>query len=181
LAYDYLDLYIQPVSQVGSPYTIYPTIETQDSENINSSLGTPPDNLVGVTESRDVSGCNGTLGDSGTTASCYQNTYWYDGRQWTVNTASYPVNQWVHVECYFQMNTITSGVANADGIMREYVNGTKILDKSDVVYRTGANPSMNWEEFVLGPYMGAASPVAQTMYMDELTVGDTDPYNTSQP
>jgi hypothetical protein len=46
-----------------------------------------------------------------------------------------------------------------------------VIDRRDVLLRTGANASMQFNQFVIAPYIGDGSPVAQSMWIDDLTVG----------
>jgi hypothetical protein len=180
LASNYLNTYIEALSTIGSPYAIMPQIAIQDSLNVNSTDCNPSTtcNLNNLTENRSVAGCNGTLGDAGTGYECSNLGYAYSARRWLQSDSILTKNKWYKVECYFKMNTMSGGKAVADGIMKEWIDGVKVLDKSNVVYRTNQHSTMKWEEFVLSPWIGDGSPIAQTMYMDELTVGDTNPYDT---
>ena len=52
---NYLTIYLEHNYQNGGK----PRLMMQDNKSVNSTLGTPPYNLVGVTENRSTGGCNG--------------------------------------------------------------------------------------------------------------------------
>ena len=77
------------------------------------------------------------------------------------------------VEAFFQLNSIQNGIGQPDGIARYWLDGQLIIDVTDTYLRTGAHPTMAFMELLIAPYIGGAgSPVAQTMWIDDLTVGD---------
>src|SRR4030095_9860153 len=41
---------------------------------------------------------------------------------------------------------------------------------TNVIIRTGANPDMKWNQFLIAPYIGDGSPVDQSMWVDNLLV-----------
>jgi chitodextrinase len=178
LANNYLDTYIEFVSDVGSPYTIRPQIALQDSLRVNSSLGTPPNNLSSTTENRSVTYCNTPL-YSGTTGDCYNSGYWYSANEWKASTASISTNAWHHVEVYIKMNSISGSKGQPDGIMQEWVDGIKVIDHSNILYRTNQDATKKWAQFVLAPYMGDGAPITETMWIDELTVSTASPNSSS--
>lgn len=167
LAYNYLTTYIE-----SSNLTLRMCI--QDGVNINLTQGAVPNDLTAITEDRDVAGCNGTLtGSDGGDASCYPaggGVYW-NGRQWD-GSSDFSCDTWHLVETYTRMNTISDGVAQADGIMRVWVDGDIVINNTHMVYRTGENPNMKWRTFVIAPWIGDGSPKAQTMWIDEVAVGE---------
>jgi hypothetical protein len=50
-----------------------------------------------------------------------------------------------------------------------------VIDRHDVLLRTSANASMQFNQFVIAPYIGDGSPVTQSMWIDDLTVADSRP------
>lgn len=139
-------------------------------------------NLVGVTEQRAAAGCNGN-GDAYTTG-CYSvgGGLYYNEKIWNAaqpaflpNPGPGYKNDWHFVEAYFQLNTITNGIGQADGIAQYWVDGQLVIDAHNVLFRTGAHPTMAFNQFLLGPYIGDGSPVDQTMWIDDLTVGTSRP------
>jgi len=173
----YHELYIEPGNSTDG---LSPTFIIQDGENVNTSSGQLPNNLTATTESRDVGGCNGCLTGStcGNSTVCYYyDGDWCNGRTWRNDTNKFTLNTWQKVEVYFGMNTITSSVANADGIMWMKVDDVTVMSYTNVVYRTGANLTLNWEQFIIAPYIGDGSHQAQTMYLDELEVANYPEYS----
>ena len=174
LANNYLNTYIEFVSDVGSPYTIRPQLAIQDEKRVNTSNGTPPNNLTAITENRSVAYCN-TPVSSGASGICYADNPYYSANTWKASSASVSTNVWHHVEVYFKMNTISGGKGLSNGIMQKWVDGALVINKSDVLYRTNQDATKKWAQFVLAPYIGDGSPIAQSMWIDELTVGTALP------
>lgn len=172
LAYDHLTAYVE--ENEG-----YPVIGIQDGQNIDESkIG---QNLIGVTENRAVAGCNGTQASIGQhTVSCYQSgsVHW-NGTLWRAPTAYFfdagQKTSWHFVEAYFQLNTVSNGTGQADGVIRYWYDGKLVIDHSNVILRTGARASMQFNQIVIGPYIGDGSPVTQTFWIDNLTVATARP------
>ena len=169
LANNYLQTYIEFVSDVGSPYTIRPLLGLQDEKRVNTSNGTPPNNLTAVTENRSVNYCN-TPVSSGALGTCYADNPYYSANTWKASNASLSTNVWHKVDVYFKMNTISNNKGQSNGIMQQWVDGTLVINRSDVLYRTAQDATKKWAQFVLAPYIGDGSPIAQTMWLDQLTV-----------
>jgi hypothetical protein len=187
-AVNYLDIYSEFISDVGSPYAIRPQIASQDTLNTNASLGTPPNDLTATTENRSVNYCNGVKSgqDGGTGHDCYSSgPYYYSATEWKDTAHSLSTNAWHHVEMYLKMNTISGSVGQTDGIMRKWIDDTLVIEKTNIIYRTNQHPTMKWGQLVLAPYMGDGSPITQTMYIDEFEIRDgmesSDNYPPSVP
>lgn len=174
LAFNTLDFYIQQV--FGSNGGV-PQLEIQDGKMIDTArIGT---NLIGVTEKRAVAGCNGVGNTGGVTVSgvfggsdCYSvgnGTYW-NSYMWNSPTVRLKRNTWQHVEVYAQLNSITNGIGQNDGVLKYWLDDTLIIDQSNVIFRTGANPNLAFDKFVMAPYIGDGSPVDQKFWIDDLTV-----------
>jgi hypothetical protein len=168
----WLALYVEHNYQNGGK----PRIAIQDNKAINTSAGALPNNLIGVTENRSTTGCNG-VSESNMQYECYSTgSGWYNDKSITGPVTFQPnpgpgyKGDWNLVEAYFQLNSVSGGVGQADGIMRYWFNGTLIIDRSDIVYRTGARAGLQMNQFFLGPYIGDGSPVAQSMFIDNLVV-----------
>jgi len=73
------------------------------------------------------------------------------------------------------MNSIVNGVGRPDGIVQYWFNGTPVIDRHDVLFRTGARANLAFAQFIIGPYIGSGSPVDQTMWVDNLTVATRHP------
>jgi hypothetical protein len=159
-----------------------PRLSLQDSKAINTSYGTPPINLIGITENRSTDGCNGVV-ETNVVTSCFSFPPWYNDKEVTASqvwfqptpgAAGYKGN-WNHVEAYFQINSIVNGVGQADGVMQYWFNGAPVIDRHDILFRTGARSSINFHQFLIAPYIGDGSPVDQYMWVDNLTVATGKP------
>jgi hypothetical protein len=156
----------------------YPRIDLQDGLNITSN------HSVGcTTETRPVNGCcadcdNNGIGDcydySGGT---YTNGRTFDGPS-AVFTGS---TTWKHVEARLKMNSISGGVAVADGILQYWLDDVLIINLTGVIIRTNQHATMTLQELALAPYIGDGSPVTQSMYIDDLEVWDGVPDITNDP
>lgn len=78
-----------------------------------------------------------------------------------------------------KMNTVTGGKGNTDGIMQEWIDGTQVMNFSNMIYHTGQYPTMKWRQFVVAPYIGDGAPVAETFYIDNLNLWDDLPNSSS--
>jgi hypothetical protein len=174
---NYLTLYVEQNYQNGG----IPRLALQDNKSINTSYGTPPINLVGVTENRSTCGCNGVV-EPDVVTSCYNAPPWYNAKE--VNAAQVwfqPApgpgykGKWNHVEAFFRINSIVNGIGQPDGVMQYWFNGTLVIDRHDIVYRTGARPTINFHQFLIAPYIGDGSPADQYMWVDDLTVATGRP------
>jgi hypothetical protein len=167
---NYLDVYVEHNYQIGGR----PRIEIQDNRSVNYSNGAVPNNLVAVTENRSVGGCNGVV-EANIYSECFNfGSYWYNDKQLTGPVVFQPSpgpgykSDWNFVEAYFQLNSIVNGVGKADGIVQYWFNGVLILDRHDILFRTGAHPTLQFNQFLIAPYIGDGSPVDQSMFIDNL-------------
>ena len=177
LANGWLVAYVEHNYQNGG----LPRLSLQDSKAINTSYGTPPINLIGITENRSVGGCNGVV-ESNVVISCFSFPPWYNNKEVTAPQVWFQPNpgpgykgNWNHVEVYFQENSIVGGIGVADGVMQYWFNGTLAIDRHDILFRTGARPTIQFHQFVIAPYMGDGSPVDQYMWVDDLVVATSKP------
>jgi hypothetical protein len=168
----YLVAYLEQNYQNGG----IPLMALQDNKSVNSTYGPLPHNLVGVTEDRSTCGCNGVV-EPNIYSECFDNGgYWYSRKQLTGPVSFQPnpgpgyKNDWNLVEAYYQLNTIVNGIGQADGIMQYWFNGKLVIDRHDILYRTGARPNIQFSQFQIGPYIGDGSPVDQSMWLDNLRV-----------
>jgi len=169
---NYLDVYVEHNYLNGGG----PRFEFQDNKSVNYSYGAVPNNLITTTENRSTGGCNGVV-ESNIYSECFDNgTYWYNDKQLTGPVVFQPnpgpgyKNDWNFVEAYFQLNTIVNGVGQADGVAQYWFNGTLIIDRHDILYRTGAHPTLQFNQFIIAPYIGVGSPADQSMFIDNLRV-----------
>ena len=158
-----------------------PLIAIQDAHNIdNAKIGV---NLSGMTEARAVAGCNGASG--GPADNCYpagrsgaflNEKKWLAARPYFTDAPGrFAKSDWHRVEAYVKLNTITGGRGVSDGVIQYWLDGELILDHHDVLLRTGAHPTMRFNQLVIAPYIGDGSPVAQSMWIDDLTVATDRP------
>lgn len=192
LAFTKLTVYIQQV--VGSAGGV-PQIEIQDGQMIDQTKINQ--NLIGVTENRAVSGCNGIGNTGGVTvqgvfggSDCYAangsthwNSYMWNAPQAYFTHAQGPFNKsnWHHVEVYLKLNTISAGIGRNDGIIQYWIDGTLVINRNDVIMRTGANPNMKFNQFIIGPYIGDGSPVTQSFWIDNLRLETSRPDSAPAP
>jgi len=168
LSFDHLTTYVE--ENGGTPQ-----MKIQDGSNVDQTkIGV---DLTAVTESRGVAGCNGS--SDGYPDDCYSNgTAYVNEKTWrasaqyfTDSPGQYYKNDWHFVEAYVRMNTIVNGKGANDGVIQYWFDGQLIIDHHDVLLRTAANATMQFNQFVIAPYIGDGSPVTQSMWIDNLTVG----------
>lgn len=170
-----LTAYIEHNYQGG----IVPKLGIQDAANIDEARA--GQNLVGVTESRAAAGCNGDADGYATT--CFRvGQGWSNGKFWTADRArltegSGPTGKsaWHFVEVYLELNSVQGGVGWPDGVARYWLDGTLVIDRTGVLFRTGAHPAMAFRTLLVAPFIGPGSPVDQTMWIDELRVAARRP------
>jgi uncharacterized protein YjdB len=162
----HLTTYVETVYEGGG---IRPVVGLRDNLNINTAnIGV---DLTGVTEDRAVAGCNGNT--DGYATGCWSN----GGGNWAnekffQSSAAIGRDAWHHVEVYFEMNSIVGGIGQPDGVIRYWLDGALVLERTGVLFRTGANASMRYDQILFGPFIGVGSPVTQTMWIDDLEVAD---------
>jgi len=169
---NFLDVYVEQNYLNGGR----PRLAVQDNKSVNYSYGALPHNLVGVTENRSTGGCNG-MAETNMLSECFDfGTYWYNDKQITGPVVFQPnpgtgyKSNWNFVEAYFQLNTIVNGIGQANGVMQYWFNGALIIDRHDILYRTGAHPTLQFSQFLIAPYIGDGSPVDQSMWVDNLRI-----------
>jgi hypothetical protein len=169
----YMTVYLEHNYQNGGRPAMY----IQDNKSINTSNGALPNNLVGTTENRSTSGCNG-IPESvpWSVVNCYDAPPWYNAKGMVGPVAFQPnpgvgyKGNWNFVEGYYQLNTIVNGIGQADGVLQYWFNGALIIDRHDVVYRTGMRPTLQFNQFLIAPYIGDGSTVDQSMFIDNLRI-----------
>lgn len=152
-----------------------PVLAIQDALNIDQTRINQ--DLTNITEQRGVAGCNGDSDGYGN-GSCYSTgTSYVNGKNWKAgsvffsdNAGPYYKNDWHKIETFIQLNSIVNGKAVADGVLQYWYDGELVLDYHDVVLRTGENPDMKFNQFVIAPWIGDGSPVDQTFWVDDLVV-----------
>ena len=153
-----------------------PVLALQDGQNIDETrVG---QDLTEVTENRAIAGCNGVLPEGQTSVDCYRaGTGHWNGKIWKAArphfldaSASRYDGDWHHVEATFQLNGLVDGKAVADGRLAYWLDDQLLIDRTNVILRTGASPTMKWNQFLVAPYIGDGSPVEQTMWVDDLRI-----------
>ncbi len=172
-AFAYMTLYLEHNYQNGGE----PVMMMQDNKSINTASGALPNNLIATTENRSTAGCNGLVESNLSITSCYNAPPWANAKGMMGPVAFQPnpgvgyKNNWNFVEAYYQLNTIVNGIGQADGVMQYWFNGALIIDRHDILYRTGAHPTLQFSQFLIAPYIGVGSPVDQSMFVGNLRVG----------
>jgi hypothetical protein len=179
-AYTHLTGYIEAVGGV-------PQLVIQDGDNIDETrVG---QDLTNVTELRAVGGCNGDSDGYGN-GECYpvgsvhwNAKKWLAGQVYFDNTpgSSRYKSDWHLVEGYFRLNSIVNGKGIRDGILRYWYDGSLIIDRTNVVLRTGAHPTMKFNQFQMAPYIGDGSPADQSFWIDDLVVATVRPSSPPVP
>lgn len=139
--------------------------------------------LFGLTENRSIGGANGKHEAADATSTVLWDLYkngaqWMDSKSFQPNTAPFTdatKNSWHHIETYEQMNTVVGGIALQDGVYQYWADGTLIMDRHNVYFRTGANPAMQFRTFLMGPWINAGSPLDQYVWIDDLLVATAHP------
>ena len=62
-----------------------------------------------------------------------------------------------------------------DGVVQYWFDGQPVLDLHNVLLRTGANATMQFNQLVIAPYIGDGSPVTQSIWYDNVTVATGRP------
>ena len=179
-AYTHLTAYVEEVG--GNPL-----LAIQDGRNIDETrIGV---DLTGLTEQRAVAGCNGDSDGTGN-GECYPaGTVHWNGKKWfagsvffdsSPSSPRYKAN-WHLVEAYFKLNTIVNGKAVADGVAQYWYDGNLVLDRTGVVFRTGARSTMKFNQFLIAPYIGDGSPTDQRFWVDNLLIATNRPQSPPPP
>ena len=175
-SYARLALYVEQNYDGGG----HPRLAIQDSKSINTGFGALPVNLTGLADDRSVASCNGPV-ESGLVGECYNAPPWSNNKQlrgpavFSPNPGPGYISDWNRVEAYFRLNSIKDGTAIADGVMQYWFNGNLILDRHDIVFRTPAREDLRLNQFIIAPYIGDGSPIAQSMFVDDLIVAPQRP------
>ena len=73
------------------------------------------------------------------------------------------------------VDKMAAWIGQADGVMQYWFNGTLVIDRHDMMFRTGARPNIKFHQFLIAPYIGDGSPVDQYMWVEDLTVATAKP------
>ena len=133
-----------------------PMINFQDARRINTAqIGV---NLLGSATSHAIAGGNGVQPGSGA-------THWFDGTTWwndihlRAASAAFVNNTWHHVEFYVAMNSVSAGIPQANGVLKYWVDGNLVIDKTSLYLRTAQYATQKFNKLLLLPYIGDGSPI----------------------
>lgn len=174
-SFTHLTTYVEHSYQNGG----IPALQLQDGANIDQSrIGV---DLSAVTETRSVAGCNGNT--DGYATGCYNMGSAYNNeKKFTAAQVYFRPNpgpgykgDWHFVEAYFKLNSIVAGKGLPDGIVRYWFDGQLVIERTNVLMRTGTHAGMKFNQLLIGPYIGDGSPADQTMWVDNLVVAVARP------
>ncbi|NCO41240.1 MAG: hypothetical protein COY42_33610 [Armatimonadetes bacterium CG_4_10_14_0_8_um_filter_66_14] len=167
-AHTHLTFYVEAVNGV-------PRLAIQDGMNLDESrVG---QDLVGVTENRAVAGGNGDSDGYGP-GDCYQaGDHHANGKVWKADQVYFAdaagpryKGDWHHVRAKVQLNTVTDGKGQKDGVLQYWFDDKLLIDHHDVVFRTGQHPDMKINQFLMLPYYGPGVPHEQSIWVDDLRI-----------
>jgi uncharacterized protein YjdB len=166
----HLTTYIEENFQSGVGSAV---LGEQDAKNIDQ--GHINQDVTNSTENRAVGGCNGN--PDGSSSDCYADgsayvngRLWRSGTLFTQNAGAGYKGDWHMVEVYLKMNSIVGGKGQLDGVAQYWFDGQLAIDRHNVIFRTGAHPTMKFNQFLMAPYIGDGSPASQTMWIDDIVV-----------
>lgn len=175
-----------------------PRVAIQDLSNVDPNCVLKnDDSFVGCngdfktyafTENRSAASCNGLAGFLDQ-RDCYSvnggdTSPWYSDRTWRGNGGApwftdapgpHDKTAWHYMEAYYELNSIQNAAGVPDGKLRIAVDGELVLSSDAILFRTGVHTTMQLDQFLLLPYIGDGSPVAQTFWLDDLTVATAKP------
>jgi hypothetical protein len=149
-----------------------PLVAIQDGRNVDQ--GQIGKNLMAATERRSVAGCNGS--SDGYPDNCYHAAEGYvNEKKWRAPSKFFADSRWHFIEAYVKLNSVAAGKGVNDGIVQYWFDRQLVIDRRNVLLRTGVNAMMRFNQFVVAPYIGDGSPVAQSMWIDDLAVAGSRP------
>jgi hypothetical protein len=99
----------------------------------------------------------------------------YNGKLYDSAEVLFDDGRWHLIEAMFKLNSldVPNDRPRADGVLRGWVDGKLVLEKTDVVFRSTDFPAMKMNQFLMLPYFHHGVPHDQTLWIDELAVGTT--------
>jgi len=71
------------------------------------------------------------------------------------------------------MNSISGGIPQANGILKYWVDGNLVINRTNMYLRTAQYVTQKFNKLLLAPYIGPpGSPIAQDLWIDNLIVAD---------
>lgn len=152
-----------------------PRLAIQDGANIDEER--LDQDLVGITEARAVAGCNGNSDGRGE-EDCYKTgavhangKYWQPERiYFGESSGPHYKGDWHQVRARFKLNSIVDGIGVKDGELQYWLDGKKLLDERQVVFRTGQHTNMKIDQFLMTPYYGPGVSHEQRIWIDDLRI-----------
>ncbi len=151
-------------------------VHLQDSKNIDTA--NIDVDLSNVTEYRAVAGCNGNCDGYGEGDCTNDGTYYVNNKAWITEKDYFtdlpgPLykNDWHHIEIFIKLNSLQGDKGVADGIIMHWYDGKLLMNHDHVMMRTGKYKSIKFNQFMIVPFIKDGSPVDQTFWVDNLTVG----------
>jgi len=165
LSFTHLTVYVE---QNGGT----PLVAIQDGKNVDQArIG---QDLTAATERRAAAGCNGS--SDGFRDNCYRaGSEFVNEKKWNAAAKAFGDFKWHAVEAFVKLNSVADGKGMKDGVVQYWIDRQLVIDYQNVLLRTGANPSMKFNQVVIAPYIGDGSPIAQTMWIDNVVVATARP------
>ena len=171
LAWNNLAFYIE--------YNLFtPRLAIQDGQRINlSQLTRSYPGLLGSATTHAVAGGNGPQNQATPNLVDYYpigGGDYTNATFWDSTSANLVNNTWHRLEAYVAMNSISGGVPQANGVIKYWIDGTLVVNRTNVYLRTAQFATQKFNQFMLAPYIepGTGSPIAQDMWIDNLFVAD---------
>ncbi len=79
------------------------------------------------------------------------------------------------MEYFAKLNSISAGRGQPDGILRVWVNGAMVFERTNAILRTAQHADMKLNQLLFGPWSGDGSPIKQSFLIDDLVVASGRP------
>ena len=144
-----------------------PTVGMQDGENID--INNISVDLANITEKRSIAGCNGEPDTLKTI--CYQSgSLWYNGKKFRPSIPPISNNQWHDIKLSISLNTIVDGKGVANGYIQYWLDGERVIDLQNILFRTAAQPDLKINQLMFGPYYHDGVPQTQKFWIDNISI-----------
>lgn len=129
---------------------------------------------LGADQNRSTSGANGQQGDADIwdvfPDAAYSQGYWNSREFLSSALMAVGDTAWHTVVMEVVLNSISGGAPLLDGVCRAWFDGKLIWNHTNLVMRTGSQPTKKLNQFMFNPYIEGGSPVTQSLYVGDLTV-----------
>ena len=140
-AWSSLEFLIEPIG-------FTPRLAATDGKRINTGqLGV---NLLGTSSPHAIGGGNGSQHSSSGYYSNGDGSY-SNATLWDSLSKDFSNNTWHHVEVFVAMNSISGGVPRRDGIVKFWLDGSLVINHSNVYLRTAQYATQKFNQFLLAP------------------------------